>query len=93
MGIVAWILLGSLAGLLARAALPGHAAISAAAAVLTGISGALFGGFVAELLGFGGLERFFELRSWIFAVAGALALQLVIRSAARHRGYRDPLSP
>jgi uncharacterized membrane protein YeaQ/YmgE (transglycosylase-associated protein family) len=94
MGIIAWIVLGFLGGLIARAILPGSDSIGVIATVLIGIAGAVVGGFIAELLGFGGLGSFFELRTWIIAVAGSLLLLVVVRAALGGRGRRrhDPLS-
>jgi uncharacterized membrane protein YeaQ/YmgE (transglycosylase-associated protein family) len=91
MGIIAWIILGLLAGLIARAALPGHDSVGVIATTLIGIAGAIVGGFVSELLGFGGLGAFFELRTWIIAVAGALAFLAILRAVSRS-GHRRPLS-
>jgi uncharacterized membrane protein YeaQ/YmgE (transglycosylase-associated protein family) len=91
MGIIAWIILGLLAGLLARAILPGSDPVNLIVTMLIGVAGAIIGGFIAELLGFGGLGSFFELRTWIIAVAGALLLLAVLRSVSDRR-YRDPLS-
>ncbi|MCW3022748.1 MAG: Transglycosylase associated protein [Conexibacter sp.] len=92
MGIIAWIALGLLAGLIARAILPGHDSVGVIATMAIGVVGALIGGFVAELLGFGGLGSFFELRTWIIAVAGSLLLLAVLRSVTSGRGARQPLS-
>jgi uncharacterized membrane protein YeaQ/YmgE (transglycosylase-associated protein family) len=58
MGIIAWIVLGLLAGLIARAILPGHDSVGVIATMLIGVVGAVIGGFVAELLGFEGLGTF-----------------------------------
>jgi uncharacterized membrane protein YeaQ/YmgE (transglycosylase-associated protein family) len=90
-GIIAWIILGLLAGLLARAILPGRDAVGVVVTMLIGIVGAVIGGFIAELAGFGGLGTFFELRTWIIAVAGAVLLLAILRSI-RGRSYRHPLS-
>jgi uncharacterized membrane protein YeaQ/YmgE (transglycosylase-associated protein family) len=93
MGIIAWIVLGLLAGLLARALMPGHDSIGLIATLALGIVGALIGGFVAELLGFEGLGTFFELRTWVIAVAGACLLLLLVRMAGHGRhGHHDPLA-
>ena len=92
MGIIAWIVLGLLAGLLARALLPGDDSIGMIATTLIGVLGALVGGFLAELLGFGGLGSFFELRTWIIAVAGAALLLAIARSVMSGRGHPDPLA-
>jgi uncharacterized membrane protein YeaQ/YmgE (transglycosylase-associated protein family) len=93
MGIIAWIILGMLAGLLARALMPGDDSIGLIATLAIGIVGAVIGGFVAELLGFEGLGTFFEVRTWIIAVAGAFVLLGILRMVARgHRGHHGPLT-
>ena len=92
MGIIAWVVLGLLAGLLARAVLPGDDSIGMIGTVLIGIAGAIAGGFVAELLGFEGLGTFFEIRTWVIAVAGAMVLLLLVRLATNDSGHRRPLS-
>jgi uncharacterized membrane protein YeaQ/YmgE (transglycosylase-associated protein family) len=91
MGIIAWIILGLLAGWIARAALPGHDSVGIIATTLIGIAGAIVGGFVSELLGFGGLGTFFELRTWIIAVVGAVAFLAIFR-ATSGSNRRHPLS-
>jgi uncharacterized membrane protein YeaQ/YmgE (transglycosylase-associated protein family) len=92
MGIIAWIVLGLLAGLIARALMPGDDSIGLIATVAVGALGALLGGFVAKLAGFAGLGTFFELRTWIIAVAGALVLLAVVRAVAGGRGHHNPLT-
>jgi uncharacterized membrane protein YeaQ/YmgE (transglycosylase-associated protein family) len=88
MGIITWIVLGLLAGLIARALLPGDDSLGLIATAVIGTLGALVGGFVAELVGLEGLGHFFELRTWIIAVAGAVALLAVVRSVAD--GHHHP---
>jgi uncharacterized membrane protein YeaQ/YmgE (transglycosylase-associated protein family) len=92
MGIIAWIILGLLAGMIARAIMPGHQSIGILRTLVLGVVGALIGGFVAELLGFEGLGSFFELRTWIIAVAGAFVLLLIVRVATSGHGHRTPLT-
>jgi len=92
MGIIAWVILGLLAGLIARAVLPGDDSIGVIVTAVIGIVGALVGGFLAELLGFEGLGTFFELRTWIIAVAGAMLLLLLVRAVAHNGHHRRPLS-
>lgn len=92
MGIIAWVILGLLAGLIARAVLPGDDSIGVIATVLIGIAGAVVGGFIAELLGFEGLGTFFELRTWLIAIAGSMLLLLLVRAIAGSRHHRRPLS-
>jgi uncharacterized membrane protein YeaQ/YmgE (transglycosylase-associated protein family) len=92
MGIIAWIILGLLAGMIARAIMPGRDSIGFLATLALGIAGAIVGGFVAELLGFEGLGSFFEIRTWIIAVAGAFVLLAIGRSIAGGHGHRNPLT-
>jgi uncharacterized membrane protein YeaQ/YmgE (transglycosylase-associated protein family) len=92
MGIIAWIVLGLLAGLLARAFMPGDDSIGIIATMAIGIVGALIGGVIAELLGFEGLGAFFELRTWIIAVAGAFVLLGLVRLVSGERGRHNPLT-
>jgi len=92
MGIIAWIILGLLAGLIARAILPGHDSVGIIVTLLIGVVGAIVGGLIAELLGWGGLGDFFEVRTWIIAIAGSVVLLAILRSARSGRTYRDPLA-
>ena len=87
MGIIAWIILGLLAGLIARALLPGKDSEGLIATLLIGMAGAVIGGLIAEALGWEGLGSFFDLRTWILAIAGSALLLIVIRWA---RGGRRP---
>ena len=87
MGIIAWIILGLLAGLIARAILPGKDPDGLFATMLIGVVGALVGGFIAEAIGWGGLGSFFDLRTWILAVAGSALVLILVRVA---RGGRRP---
>lgn len=89
-GIGSWILAGLLAGVLVRL-LPGPRR-GRLAAVAVGLAGALAGGLVATLLGFGGI-RAFDVRGFVVATLGAvLLLQLAAllrpppRGDRRHRG-------
>jgi uncharacterized membrane protein YeaQ/YmgE (transglycosylase-associated protein family) len=93
MGIIAWVVLGLLAGLLARALMPGDDSIGIIATLALGIAGALIGGFVAQLLGFEGLGTFFELRTWVIAVAGAFLLLAIVRLVSHSRdNHHNPLT-
>lgn len=62
MGILAWIVLVLIAGLLAKLLMPGRDPGGIIITILLGIGGALVGGFLGTQLGFGGLSGF-DLRS------------------------------
>ncbi|MEL7060625.1 MAG: hypothetical protein AAGN46_11410 [Acidobacteriota bacterium] len=55
LALLAWLLTGAALGLLAARLLPGRPALGSMSAALVGAIGALFGGLLATLLGFGGL--------------------------------------
>ncbi len=85
MGIVGWIVLGLLAGLIAKAILPGAESVGLIVTTLVGIAGALLGGFLATALGFGDpIDEFFDLSTWLAAVAGAVII-LAVWNAIRGR--------
>jgi uncharacterized membrane protein YeaQ/YmgE (transglycosylase-associated protein family) len=78
MGLLSWVVMGLLAGALARFLTPGDDSMGCIATVLVGVVGAVLGGFLASLLGFGGF-RGFDLYSLIIAILGAVVLLLVVR--------------
>jgi uncharacterized membrane protein YeaQ/YmgE (transglycosylase-associated protein family) len=80
MGILAWIILGLLAGLIAKALLPGEDPGGIIVTTLLGIAGALVGGFIVRALGFGDpIDEFFDLSTWLGAIAGAALLLVLYR--------------
>ena len=75
MGIIGWIVLGLLAGILAKAIFPGAESFGLILTTLLGIGGALLGGFLASLVGLGDpVDTFFDLSTWVAAVVGALVI-------------------
>jgi uncharacterized membrane protein YeaQ/YmgE (transglycosylase-associated protein family) len=80
MGIIGWIILGLLAGFIAKAILPGEDPGGIIVTTLLGVAGALVGGFIARALGFGDpIDEFFDLSTWLGAIIGAILLLLVYR--------------
>lgn len=73
MGLIAWIVLGLLAGVLAKWIMPGPDGGGFFLTMLLGIAGAFVGGFVASLLGFGSVTAF-DLRGILVATLGAVIL-------------------
>jgi uncharacterized membrane protein YeaQ/YmgE (transglycosylase-associated protein family) len=84
MGIIAWILLGLFAGAIARTLVPGRTEPGGCIGTTAiGILGALLGGFLASALDVGEIDDFFDLGTWLIAIAGSVLLLLIIRAVAR----------
>ena len=85
MGIIAWIILGLVAGLLANMLIPGKRSQGLILTCLIGIAGALGGGWVAtKLFHVHTLHGFFNLSTWLTAIAGAAVLLLVFHLLTRN---------
>jgi uncharacterized membrane protein YeaQ/YmgE (transglycosylase-associated protein family) len=84
MGIIAWILLGLFAGAIARTIVPGRTEPGGCIGTTAiGILGALLGGFLASALDVGEIDDFFDLGTWLIAIAGSVLLLLIIRTVSR----------
>lgn len=83
MGLCAWIVFGFLAGLVARALMPGTQKMGLIATTLLGVAGSFVGGFLANLIA--GAPMFvFRTSGFIGSVLGAIVL-LVISGIANRR--------
>jgi uncharacterized membrane protein YeaQ/YmgE (transglycosylase-associated protein family) len=87
MGILALLVLGLLAGLVAKLILPGNDPGGLIVTMAIGVVGAFVGGLLASALGFGGLSGF-DLRTFVIAVIGSLLLLVLYRSLAGPRRGR-----
>ncbi len=85
MGIIGWIILGLLAGAIAKAIMPGDDPGGIIVTMLIGIAGAIVGGFIASALNVGELDEFFDIGTWIIAILGALLLLGVYRAVTARR--------
>ncbi len=85
MGILAWIVLGLVAGALAKFIMPGEQGGGIILTIVLGIIGALVGGFLGTyVFGFGDISGF-DVRSIAIAVGGALLALVVYGFVARGR--------
>jgi uncharacterized membrane protein YeaQ/YmgE (transglycosylase-associated protein family) len=83
MGIIGWIVLGVLAGIIAKAILPGDDPGGIIITAIIGVVGAFLGGFIAKVLGFGDpIDEFFDLSTWLGAIIGSIVLLLIYRAIA-----------
>jgi uncharacterized membrane protein YeaQ/YmgE (transglycosylase-associated protein family) len=87
MGIFAWIVLGLGAGLLANMLIPGRRSQGLIITCLIGVAGALLGGWAAtNLFHIHALHGFFNLSTWLTAIAGAAVLLLAYRLVTGRTG-------
>jgi uncharacterized membrane protein YeaQ/YmgE (transglycosylase-associated protein family) len=82
MSIVVWVVLGLIAGALAKFIMPGRDPGGIIVTILIGIAGALIGGYISTRLGYGAVDGF-DLRSILIAVGGAIILLFVFRLIRR----------
>jgi uncharacterized membrane protein YeaQ/YmgE (transglycosylase-associated protein family) len=85
MGIIAFIIIGLIAGLIARAILPGRQGMGLLATTLLGMAGSLVGGLIGSLFVRDG--RLFDLHpsGLIMSVIGAIVVLLLVGAAGRRR--------
>lgn len=83
MGFIWMIIVGLVAGLLARAIKPGNDAMGWIMTIILGIVGAMLGGFVASLIGINADGGFIGL---IFSVIGAIILLFLYEMIMSKRG-------
>jgi uncharacterized membrane protein YeaQ/YmgE (transglycosylase-associated protein family) len=81
--IVAWIVVGLIAGILAKWVMPGPDPGGVVVTVLIGIVGAFIGGWALNLLGFAWSTGSFSLGSILTATLGAIVLLAIYRLLTR----------
>lgn len=85
MGFIWMIIVGLVAGLLARAIKPGNDAMGWIMTIVLGIVGAMLGGFIASLIGIDANGGFTGL---IFSVIGAIILLFLYEMIMNRRRVR-----
>jgi uncharacterized membrane protein YeaQ/YmgE (transglycosylase-associated protein family) len=84
-GIIAWIIIGLLAGWITGKLMKGSG-FGFIMDMVVGLVGALVGGFLSNLLGFGGVGQHGLIISIVIAVIGAVLLTWVLRLISGNRG-------
>lgn len=88
MGFFAFLLLGLIAGVVAKALLPGRNGAGWLLTLVLGVLGAVLGGWIGGQLFGVGLGDFFEIRTWLLAIAGAVIVFLIYGAATGSRRRR-----
>jgi uncharacterized membrane protein YeaQ/YmgE (transglycosylase-associated protein family) len=77
MGFFGFLLLGLLAGAIAKLILPGNQGGGWLVTLLLGVVGALLGGFLGSVLFNAPLEDFFSIQTWLLAIGGSIIVLLI----------------
>ncbi|QNE46791.1 GlsB/YeaQ/YmgE family stress response membrane protein [Glaciihabitans sp. INWT7] len=77
MGIIGWIILGLIAGAIAKAILPGRQGGGWIITLVLGVVGALLGGFLASAIFGVAMGGFFDIRTWVIAILGSIVVLLI----------------
>ncbi|MGX1884790.1 GlsB/YeaQ/YmgE family stress response membrane protein [Streptomyces sp. NPDC055287] len=90
MGILAWILIGLFAGLIAKALMPGKDPGGVIITMLIGIAGGLLGGWLGKVIfGVDSIDGFFDLSTWIAAITGSVILLVVYRLVTGNKRHHS----
>jgi len=81
-GIISWIIIGLIAGALAKLIMPGDDPGGIIVTIIIGMVGSLLGGFLASLVGLGGGGLIWSI---IVAIIGAIILLAIYRAVAGRR--------
>jgi len=77
MSFLAFIILGLIAGAIAKLILPGRQGGGWIVTLLLGVVGALLGGWIGSVIFGVGLEAFWDLSTWLLAIGGAIVVLLI----------------
>ena len=78
MGIISWIVLGAIAGAIAKLIMPGKDPGGIIVTILLGIAGAFVGGYISTSVGFGSVTEI-NIISLVIAVGGAILLLILYK--------------
>lgn len=74
---LAFLLLGLIAGAIAKAILPGNQGGGWIATLLLGVVGAFLGGWLGSVIFGVGLEEFWSIQTWLLAIGGAIIVLVI----------------
>lgn len=77
MGFLGWIVLGLIAGAIAKLILPGRQGGGWIVTILLGVVGALLGGWLGSMLFNVSVDEFWSLSTWLLAIAGSIIVLLI----------------
>jgi uncharacterized membrane protein YeaQ/YmgE (transglycosylase-associated protein family) len=92
MGILAWILVGLIGGVIAKMIVPGDdpggaSPLGIVLTILIGIAGALLGGFIAVGLGIGNGVDDFDVGTIVLSIVGAVIILFAYKAIVRNTAH------
>ena len=87
MGVIGWILLGLIAGAIAKVLHKGDEPGGILGTMIVGLLGAVLGGLVASAVGIGAITSFFSIGTWLIAIGGALLLLVIYNTITTGGGH------
>ncbi len=81
---IAWIVMGLLAGIVAKMLVPGGDPGGIIVTIIIGIVGAFLGGFIGKQMGWGGVDGF-TWHTFALSLGGACILLLVLRVVSQRK--------
>ena len=85
MRFLGFLLLGLIAGAIAKAILPGKQGGGWFITLILGVVGALLGGLLGGLIFNVNLNEFFSISTWLLAIAGSLIVLLIYGAVSRRK--------
>ena len=85
MSFLAFLILGLIAGAIAKLILPGNQGGGWFVTLLLGVVGALLGGWIGSALFGIGMDQFWDLGTWLLAIAGSIIVLLIWGLITRNR--------
>ncbi|GAT72278.1 GlsB/YeaQ/YmgE family stress response membrane protein [Microbacterium hydrocarbonoxydans] len=77
MSFLAFLLLGLIAGAIAKLILPGRQGGGWFVTLLLGVVGALLGGWLGSVIFGANLQEFWSLQTWLLAIGGSIVVLLI----------------
>ena len=85
MGILGFLIVGLIAGAIAKMILPGRQGGGWLITLVLGVVGAILGGWIGSLIFGGGLGDFFDIRTWLLAILGSVIVLVIYGAVAGRR--------
>ncbi len=85
MGFLGWIILGLIAGAIAKAIMPGRQGGGWLMTLLLGVVGAILGGWIGSALFGVGINEFWSISTWLLAIVGALIVLFIWGLVTKNR--------